>query len=134
VSKGVSAAEAGALMHGPTYMGNPLAAAVSLASIRLLLSQPWQERVAGIERGLMHALQPASGLSSVADVRVLGAIGVVATHTPLPVGPTQELLFDRGVWRRPFDRLLYTMPPYICTDEEVDRIGAAMVAGADELA
>ncbi len=133
VARGVSAAEAGALMHGPTFMGNPLAAAVSLASVRLLLSRPWQDEVRAIESSLRSGLDPARGLPSVRDVRVLGAIGVIETTDPIPVGSTQDLLLEHGVWLRPFGRLLYTMPPYVSPGEDVDAIASAMVAAAAAL-
>ena len=133
VAAGVSAAESGALMHGPTFMGNPLAAAVAIASIRLLLSRPWQAEVAAIAESLEAGLAPAAALAGVADVRVLGAIGVIETTDPVPVAATQELLLDRGVWLRPFGRLLYTMPPYISSAEDLRRITGAMVAAAEAL-
>jgi adenosylmethionine---8-amino-7-oxononanoate aminotransferase len=127
VAAGVSRAESGALMHGPTYMGNPLAAAVSLASIRLLLSQPWQQNIQRIEAQLVDRLGPARNIAQVADVRVLGAIGVIETVEPLPMDAMQAVAFEHGVWLRPFGRLIYTMPPYISTDDDLDRICAAMV-------
>lgn len=133
VAAGVSTAESGALMHGPTFMGNPLAAATAAASIRLLLSRPWREEVAGIEAALRDGLAPAVALPGVRDVRVLGAIGVIETTDPVPVAATQDLLVRRGVWLRPFGRLLYTMPPYISSDEELQCITAAMVAAAEAL-
>ncbi|MCU1365140.1 MAG: aminotransferase [Ilumatobacteraceae bacterium] len=127
VADGVSRAESGALMHGPTYMGNPLAAAVSLASIRLLLAQPWQAEIRRIEARLVHGLASAGARPNVADVRVLGAIGVVETTEALPMAAMQAVCLDHGVWLRPFGRLVYTMPPYVATDQEVDRICAALV-------
>lgn len=127
VATSVSSAESGALMHGPTYMGNPLAAAVSLASIRLLLSQPWAEDVARIERALGDGLAPARSLDGVDDVRVLGAIGVVETTEALPMDALQEVAVEHGVWLRPFGRLVYTMPPYISSVDEVARITGAIV-------
>jgi len=127
VAEGVTAAESGALMHGPTFMANPLAASVALASTRLLCSQPWQDEVARIERGLVRALEPARAVPQVADVRVLGAIGVVETREPLPLPAVQEVCLAHGVWLRPFGRLIYTMPPYVASDDEVARVGAAIV-------
>ena len=127
VAEGVTAAESGALMHGPTFMANPLAASVALASTRLLCSQPWQDEVARIERGLVRALEPARAVPQVADVRVLGAIGVVETREPLPLPAVQEVCLAHGVWLRPFGRLIYTMPPYVASDDEVDRVCAAIV-------
>ena len=133
VASGVSAAESGALMHGPTFMGNPLAAATATASIRLLLSRPWEAEIAAIEASLRAGLAPAAALPGVADVRVLGAIGVIETVDPVPVAATQDLLVDRGVWLRPFGRLLYTMPPYVSSDEDLQCITGAMVAAAEAL-
>lgn len=130
VAAGVSAGESGALMHGPTFMANPLAAAVSLASIELLLSRPWRAEVAHIEELLTVGLAPATELAGVADVRVLGAIGVVEAGDAIPVEETQRMLLDHGVWLRPFGRLLYTMPPYVSSDADVDAITSAMVAVA----
>jgi adenosylmethionine-8-amino-7-oxononanoate aminotransferase len=134
VASSVSHAEAGALMHGPTYMGNPLAAAVSVASIRLLLSQPWPQTIARIEGRLRDALAPAAASGQVDDVRVLGAIGVVETHEPLPIDALQAVFLEHGVWLRPFGRLVYTMPPYITTDDELDRIAAAIVDAVHRVA
>nr|MDT0666798.1 aminotransferase class III-fold pyridoxal phosphate-dependent enzyme [Micromonospora sp. DSM 115978] len=127
VAEGVCASEAGAFMHGPTYMANPLAAAVSLASIDLLLSSPWRERVATISDGLAAGLAPAAALPGVADVRVLGAIGVIETSEPVDLAVLQPLLVDLGVWVRPFGRLVYTMPPFVMTPDDVATLTAAMV-------
>lgn len=133
VAAAVSAAESGALMHGPTFMGNPLGAAVAFASTRLLVEQPWVDEVARIEAGLRRGLEPARGLPGVADVRVLGAIGVIETDEPLPMGDVQDVLLARGVWLRPFGRLLYTMPPYVATDADVAAIADAMVAAVAQV-
>lgn len=130
VARSVSAAESGALMHGPTFMGNPLAAAVSLASVRLLLSQPWRATVANIGSKLREALEPARDHEQVVDVRVLGAIGVIETREALPMDEMQRISLDHGVWLRPFGRLVYSMPPYTSSDEDLERIGAALVATA----
>jgi len=127
VAESVNRAESGALMHGPTYMGNPLAAAVSLASIRLLLSQDWQATIRRLEARLVDGLAPARALPAVADVRVLGAIGVIETREPLSMAQMQAICTEHGVWLRPFGRLVYSMPPYISTDDDVDRICTAMV-------
>ena len=127
VANGVCRAEPGALMHGPTFMGNPLAAAVSIASIDLLLSQPWQSEIRRIEKGLTDGLMPARSLPGVVDVRVLGAIGVIETDHRLNVDVLQAQLIDRGVWLRPFGRLLYTMPPYIIDDDSLCVLTSAMV-------
>jgi adenosylmethionine-8-amino-7-oxononanoate aminotransferase len=131
VAAGVSAASSGALMHGPTFMGNPLAAAVSLASIDLLFASAWQRSVERIESALHAGLTPLARHPAVADVRVLGAIGVVETREPIAMAVAQEVLLDHGVWLRPFGCLLYTMPPYVATDGDVGRIIAAMAAVLD---
>ncbi|HEU5084000.1 MAG TPA: adenosylmethionine--8-amino-7-oxononanoate transaminase [Acidimicrobiales bacterium] len=128
VAAGVSAAESGALMHGPTFMGNPLAAAVSLASVRLLLSRPWEDEVAGIEAGLRDGLAGLEHHDAVVDVRVLGAIGVVELREPVDMAASQATLLDHGVWLRPFGRLLYTMPPFVSSADDVAAITAAMRA------
>lgn len=133
VAAGISDGEAGALMHGPTYMANPLAAAVAAASIELLRARDWRGEVAAIARGLATRLDAASGLPGVADVRVLGAIGVIETAEPVDVAATQKVIMEHGVWLRPFRNLIYTMPPYGCTPAEIGQIGDAMVAAARAL-
>lgn len=133
VASGVSAAGPGVLMHGPTFMGNPLAAAVANANLTLLADGSWREDVQRIQRRLAAGLAPIAGLDGVADVRVLGAIGVVETFDPIPVEAAQRTLIDHGVWLRPFGKLLYTMPPYITTDAEVDEITGAMCEAVSQL-
>ena len=130
IARGVNAAESGALMHGPTYMANPLAASVSLASIKLLLSRDWRGEVQQIESELIAGLEPAAALPGVRDVRVLGAIGVVEMSEAVPVARAQRMLIERGVWLRPFGRLLYTMPPFVTSGPEVRIIAEAMVDAA----
>ena len=130
IAQGVNAAESAALMHGPTFMANPLAAAVSLASIKLLLSRDWRGEVQQIESELTEGLAPASSLPGVRDVRVLGAIGVVEMEAPIPVATTQAVLIERGVWLRPFGRLLYTMPPFVSSVPDIRTIAAAMIDAA----
>jgi adenosylmethionine-8-amino-7-oxononanoate aminotransferase len=127
VSRGICEGEAGVLMHGPTFMGNPLACSVALASIRLLLSQPWQQRVQALETGLRAGLAPAAGLPGVRDVRVLGGIGVVEMERPVPMARIQRLLVDRGVWIRPFGRLVYTMPPFIMQPDDLSDLSRGIV-------
>jgi len=130
VASGVCAGEAGVFMHGPTFMGNPLGAAVAKASIDLLLGSPWRQRVTAIESGLRTGLEPARSLPGVADVRVLGAIGVLEMAEPIAVARVQAAVLDRGVWLRPFGRLLYTMPPYVIGTDDLAAVTAAMVAAA----
>jgi adenosylmethionine---8-amino-7-oxononanoate aminotransferase len=118
---------AGVLMHGPTFMGNPLAAAVSRASIDLLLARGWQEDIARLQSRLSAGLEPARDLGAVADVRVLGGIGVLELREPVDLRTATPFLADRGVWLRPFGRLLYTMPAYVMSDADLDQVTAAMV-------
>lgn len=133
IARTISGSEAGALMHGPTFMANALACAVSVASVELLLAQDWRGRVAEISAGLRDGLEPARALPSVADVRVLGAIGVIETHQPVDLTVATPVALDNGVWLRPFRNLIYAMPPFICTSDEVDQITSAMVAVARAL-
>lgn len=130
VAETVSAGEAGGLMHGPTFMGNPLACAIAVASVDLLLSRDWRAEVAALASGLAAGLAPARSLSGVADVRVLGGIGVVEMHSPVDMARATAAAVDAGVWLRPFGRLVYAMPPFICTDAEVATIAEALVAVA----
>jgi adenosylmethionine-8-amino-7-oxononanoate aminotransferase len=130
VADGISEGEVPLLAHGPTFMGNPLAAAVSNASIDLLRSGAWREDVRRIEAGLREGLAPAREVPGVADVRVLGAIGVVQLEQPVDVSAATRAAVRRGVWLRPFADLVYTMPPYVCDDDEVARIAGAVVAAA----
>jgi adenosylmethionine-8-amino-7-oxononanoate aminotransferase len=111
-------------------MGNPLAAAVSLASIDLLLGQDWRGAVKRIEHGLAEGLVPAVNLPGVRDVRVLGAIGVVQLDHPVDVPAATAAAAAAGVWLRPFRDLIYTMPPYICENGEIEAITRAVVAAA----
>ena len=130
VADGISRGEVPVLAHGPTFMANPLAAAVANASIGLLLDQDWRGAVARIEAGLRAGLEPARSLAGVADVRVLGAIGVIQLDHPVDVAAATKVAVDRGVWLRPFRDLIYAMPPYICAETDVDAISEAMVAAA----
>lgn len=127
VAEAVCAAPGGAFMHGPTFMANPLATAVATANLDLLRSGDWAAQVARISDRLEEGLAPLRGAAGVADVRVLGAIGVVELQEPVDIRELQPRLVDEGVWLRPFGRLLYTMPPYISTDDDVDTLTRAMV-------
>lgn len=126
VARGVCATPAGVLMHGPTFMANPLACAIALASVDLLLASPWKARVARIEAQLLSELEPCRSLPGVADVRALGAIGVVELESPPDLRRMQADLVDRGVWLRPFGRLLYTMPPFVIPENDLSRVTGAM--------
>jgi adenosylmethionine-8-amino-7-oxononanoate aminotransferase len=130
VARGISEGEAGVLMHGPTYMANPLACAVAIASIGLLTERDWQAEVGGIEKALTDGLEPARGLPGVTDVRVLGAIGVIETAEPVDMARVQDIVMAHGVWLRPFRNLIYTMPPYVTGPDDLARITGAMVAAA----
>jgi adenosylmethionine-8-amino-7-oxononanoate aminotransferase len=127
IAQTISAGEAGALMHGPTFMANPLACAVSVASVEVLLGQDWRSRVAQIGFGLADGLEPARTLPGVADVRVCGAIGVIECDRPVDLAVATPAALDRGVWLRPFRNLVYAMPPYVCTPAEIAQISSAMV-------
>jgi adenosylmethionine-8-amino-7-oxononanoate aminotransferase len=130
VARGISDGEAGVLMHGPTFMGNPLAAAVAAASVRLLLERDWRAEVAAIAATLRAGLAPARELPGVVDVRVLGAIGVVQLDHPVDMAAATAAATAHGVWLRPFRDLVYTMPPYVCTADDLAAITAAVRAAA----
>ncbi|WP_427896636.1 adenosylmethionine--8-amino-7-oxononanoate transaminase [Kribbella sp. GL6] len=132
VAQTVSNGPGGALMHGPTFMANPLACAVALASLDLLLSQDWASRVASISAGLSSGLSGARDLPAVKDVRVIGAVGVVQLSGPVDLPRMTEAALRRGVWVRPFRDLVYTMPPYVCTDDEIATIAAAITGAVEE--
>jgi len=115
-----------ALLHGPTFMANPLACAVASANLSLLTDER-QRRIAEIGHELAAALAPAASLEPVSDVRVLGAVGVVQLTDPVDVATVTRVALEHGVWVRPFRDLVYTMPPYIVTSEEIATIGTAII-------
>ena len=116
----------GTLMHGPTFMANPLACAVALESINLLLESDWRSSIDMIERELRKGLLSLKENDSVEDVRVLGAIGVVEMKESIDVEKTQLSLIENGVWLRPFGKLLYTMPPFVSLSSDIHKITSAI--------
>ena len=130
IARGISASASGVLMHGPTFMGNPLACAVASASIDLVETRDWAGDITRINAGLSSGLEPLRSAAGVADVRVLGAVGVVQLDHPVDMVKATEAAVENGVWLRPFRDLVYTMPPYVSTDDDVARICAAIGAAA----
>ncbi len=130
IAETITAGEGGGLMHGPTFMGNPLACAVAVASTELLLAMDWRRDVATLERGLTRGLAEAVTISGVVDVRVKGGIGVIELEQPVEMQSATDAAVDAGVWLRPFRNLVYAMPPYLCSDAEVEQITAGMLATA----
>jgi adenosylmethionine---8-amino-7-oxononanoate aminotransferase len=127
IAQGISDADPGVFMHGPTFMANPLACSVATASIDLLLQSPWQTRVRAIRAGLEQGLAPCRDLKHVREVRVLGAIGVVELEHPVDMRWMPEQFVRRGVWVRPFRNLVYVMPPYIIEPDELATLCRAIV-------
>jgi len=126
VALGVCQGEPGVFMHGPTYMGNPLACAVANASLSLINENHWQQQIPAIEKQLQTELEKCADLPRVADVRVLGAIGVVETVNPVNVAEIQRHFVKQGVWIRPFGKLVYIMPPYVISAEQLSKLTHAI--------
>jgi len=134
IAETISAALPGVFLHGPTFMANPLACSVARASLQLLLDSPWEEKTAAMAQQLRSELAPAADLPGVAEVRVLGAIGVVEMDAVIDVAKLQRFFVEQGVWIRPFANLIYVMPPYIIGPDDLSKLTAAMVAGAQFIA
>ena len=128
ISETFAQGEAGVFMHGPTFMGNPLACAVALENLTLLESYNWVARISALEAQLKEELASCRDLPAVKAVRVLGAIGVLELHQPVDMAVVQPQLVAQGVWLRPFGRLIYTMPPYITEPDQLGQITGAMYA------
>lgn len=135
ISETISRGDPGVFMHGPTFMANPLACCAALSSLKILLDSPWQSEISRIEQQLASGLEPCRTIAGVADVRVLGAIGVVELDEPVNMATMQPLFVAAGVWVRPFGKLVYLMPPYIMQNEDLNSLTSAVVSVvADSLA
>ncbi len=132
ISKTISQGDPGLFMHGPTFMANPLACSAALASLDLLLESPWQSRVSEIEAALQEGLAPCREMPQVEEVRVLGAIGVVEMKRPVDLKTIQPCFVNAGVWVRPFGKLVYLMPPYIISQDDLRTLTDAVVKVVEE--
>lgn len=132
IAEGICHGEAGVFMHGPTFMGNPLACSIANASIELLLSSDWQSNILRIEKILSQELSKAANLPSVANVRCLGAIGVIELKDSVGMASIQARFINKGIWIRPFGKLVYTMPPYIISDSDLIQLCQHLVAAVAE--
>ena len=131
VSRTIS--EHSVLMHGPTFMGNPLACRVACASLDLLATGAWQQQIAQLQQGLIEGLAPCRALPAVADVRVLGGVGVVELKQPVVMAEIQPRLVAEGIWVRPFGKLVYVMPPYIISQEDLASLCAGICRVVSEM-
>ncbi len=132
VAETICTGEAGVMMHGPTFMGNPLACSIALASIELLLSSNWKQKIDHIQAQLLRYLAPAKKIAMVKDLRIIGAIAVLETHHAVDVEKAQTFFVNKGVWLRPFRNLLYIMPPYIIEDAALLQLCEAMIAAVQQ--
>jgi len=132
VGEVISNGDPGVFMHGPTFMANPLACAVANASVNLLLESDWQKSIGELEEGLKQGLAPCSELASVADVRILGGIGVVEMKNSVDMERIQSAFVEKGVWVRPFGRLVYIMPPYCINSEDLGTLTVAICEVLEE--
>ncbi|MCP3940696.1 MAG: adenosylmethionine--8-amino-7-oxononanoate transaminase [Desulfobacteraceae bacterium] len=133
VAHTISESESGVLMHGPTFMANPLACSTAIASIKLLLSYSLEKMIGHIEQGLSRGLNKLKKLDCVQDVRTLGAIGVVEMKAPVDVEKIQATFVEKGIWIRPFGKLIYTMPPFIINDTDLDSLTGGITRAIHEL-
>lgn len=133
VAKGICEGEAGVFMHGPTFMGNPLACSIANASLELLITGEWESQVKNIEQGLLKGFSPAKELDQVADVRVFGAIGVIELKEPVHMPTVQPMFVEEGVWVRPFGKLVYVMPPFVINDDDLRFLCKAIVKVVSKL-
>lgn len=133
IAQGISDSPAGVFMHGPTFMGNPLACAAACASLDLLATNQWQNQISSIETQLTSELKEAINYPEVKDVRVLGGIGVIEMHSTLNTAELQQQFVDLGVWIRPFSNLIYIMPPYVITSEQLTQLTTAMKKVANQI-
>jgi len=131
VASGISDSPAGVFMHGPTFMGNPLACAAATASLDLLIKGDWQQQVKGIETHLTRTLPAAIASKHVKEVRVLGSVGVIEMHSSVNTAALQKAFVNLGVWIRPFSRYIYIMPPYTISTEQLSQLTSAMLSVAD---